>query len=163
MPWNGLVKVQERALVLAVTTARYRNVSADTPEMHGLGLCCTDSLLVIHCCHPQAHTPQDGNHASTGGRTQTHSHLYKWSFDNLARQGCPYHSQAGGRAHPLPGAHIPLLQISGTVHTATPGSTSVNTTFKKTSFKWMLHPVTDTIRAYSNLKCPSGPQAKWQK
>jgi len=60
--------------MLAVKTVQYRNASAGTPELHGLGLRYIDSLLAMHSCHPQAHTPQDGNPAGTGGKTQTATH-----------------------------------------------------------------------------------------
>ena len=58
-------------MILAVNTVEYRNASAGTPEPHGSGLRCIDSLLATHCCHSQAHTPQDGSPAGTGGKTQT--------------------------------------------------------------------------------------------
>ena len=58
-------------MMLAVNTVGYRNASAGTPEMHGLGLRYIDSLLAANCCHSQAHTPQDGSPAGTGGKTQT--------------------------------------------------------------------------------------------
>ena len=58
-------------MTLAVNTVGYRNASAGTPELHGSGLRYIDSLLATHCCHSQAHTPQDGNPAGTGGKTQT--------------------------------------------------------------------------------------------
>jgi hypothetical protein len=61
-------------MTLAVNTVGYRNATAGTPELHGSGLRYIDSLLVMHCCHSQAHTLQDGNPAGTGGKTQTATH-----------------------------------------------------------------------------------------
>jgi hypothetical protein len=57
--------------MVAVNTEGYRNASADTPELHGSGLHYIDSLLAMHCCHSQAHTPQGGSPAGTGSKTQT--------------------------------------------------------------------------------------------
>jgi hypothetical protein len=62
--------------MLAVNTVGYRNASSGTPELHGLGLRYIDSLLAMHCCYLQAHTPQYGSPAGTGGKTQTATHHF---------------------------------------------------------------------------------------